>query len=89
MAEKRYTPEQIIAKLRKAQARLAAGEKIKAVCRSLGISERTYYLWRCEFGGFKVDQVRQLKALEKENLRLRRAFAGSPNPTLDAMILKI
>ena len=85
MARKRYTPEQIIAKPREADVRLAAGEKTKAICRSLGIAEQTYYRWRREYGGLKVDQARRLKALEKENLRLRKAVSDL---TLDAMILK-
>ena len=85
MARKRYTPEQIIAKLREAEVRLAAGEKTKAVCRSLGIAEQTYYRWRREYGSLKVDQARRLKALEKENLRLRKPVSDL---TLDAMILK-
>ena len=65
MARKRYTPEQIIAKLREADVRLAAGEKTKAICRSLGIAEQTYYRWRREYGGLKVDQARRLKSLEE------------------------
>lgn len=85
MARKRYTPEQIIAKLREADVRLAAGEKTKAICRSLGIAEQTYYRWRREYGGLKVDQARRLKMMEKENLRLRKAVSDL---TLDAMILK-
>ncbi len=85
MAKKRYTPEQIIAKLREADVRLAAGEKTNAICRALGITEQTYYRWRREYGGLKVDQARRLKALEKENLRLRKAVSDL---TLDAMILK-
>ena len=78
------------AKLREANVRLAAGEKTKAVCRSLGIAEQTQRsmatrVWRAEDGGLMVDQARRLKALEKENLRLRKAVS---NLTLDAMILK-
>ena len=85
MARKRYTPEQIIAKLREAEVRLAAGEKTGVICRSLGISEQTYYRWRREYGGLKVDQAKRLKMLEKENQRLRKAVSDL---TLDAMILK-
>ena len=92
MAKERHTPEQsepatgsraANAKLREADVRLAAGEKTKAVCRSLGIAEQTYYRWRREYGGLKVDQARRLKSLE-ENLRLRKAVSDL---TLDAMIL--
>ena len=85
MARKRFTPEQIIAKLREADVRLAAGEKTKSICRSLGIAEQTYYRWRREYGSLRVDQARRLKMLEKENLRLRKAVSDL---TLDAMILK-
>ena len=59
MARKRYTPEQIIAKLREADVRLAAGEKTGAICRSLAIAEQTYYRWRREYGGLKVNQGRR------------------------------
>ena len=84
MARKRYTPEQIIAKLREADVRLASGEKTKAICRSLGIAEQTYYRWRKLYSGMKVDQARWLKQLEKENTRLRRAVSDL---TLDKQIL--
>ena len=85
MARKRYTAEQIIGMLREAEVRLSQGEKTGEICRSLGISEQTYYRWRREYGGLKVDQARRLKELEKENQRLRRAVS---NLTLDALILK-
>ncbi len=85
MARKRYTPEQIIGMLREAEVRLATGEKTGAICREPGISEQSYYRWRREYGGLKVSQARRLKALEKENQRLRKAVS---NPTLDALILK-
>lgn len=85
MARKRYTPEQIIAKLREADDRLAADEKTKAICRSLGIEEQTYYRWRREYNGLKIDQACRLKALEKEKLWLRKAVSDL---TLDAMILR-
>jgi transposase-like protein len=64
---------------------LANGETVGMVSRELGISEQTYYRWRKEFGGLKVDQARQLKDLEKENARLKRAVA---NLTLDKLILE-
>ena len=85
MARKRYTPEQIIAKLREADVRLAQGERTEPICKSLGITPQTYYRWRCEYGGLKVDQARRLKDLERENQRLRKAVS---NLTLDALILK-
>ena len=85
MCRKRYTPEQIIAKLREAEVRLSQGERIGVICRSLGISEQSYYRWRREYGGLKVDQAKRLKELEKENARLRRAVSDL---TLDKLILQ-
>jgi len=85
MSRQRYTPEQIIGFLREAEVRLSQGEKIGLICRGLGISEQSYYRWRREYGGLKVDQARRLKDLEKENTRLRRAVSDL---TLDKLILK-
>ncbi len=85
MSRKRYTPEQIIAKLREAEVRLSQGERVGVICRSLGISEQSYYRWRREYGGLKVNQARRLKDLEKENTRLRRAVSDL---TLDKLILQ-
>ena len=85
MSRKRYTPEQIIAKLREAEVRLSQGESVGVICRSLGISEQSYYRWRREYGGLKVDQAKRLKELEKENTRLRRAVSDL---TLDELILQ-
>jgi transposase-like protein len=85
MSRKRYTPEQIIGMLREAEVRLSQGEKIGVICRVLGISEQSYYRWRREYGGLKVDQAKRLKELEKENARLRRAVSDL---TLDKLILK-
>ncbi len=85
MSRKRYTPEQIIAKLREAEVRLSQGEGVGVICRSLGISEQSYYRWRHENGGRKVDQAKRLKELEKENTRLRRAVSDL---TLDKLILQ-
>ena len=84
MAKKRYTPEQIIGKLREAEVALAQGETAAQVCRTLGIAEQTFYRWRREYGGLKIEQARRLKALEQENTRLRRAVADL---TLDKLIL--
>ena len=75
MARKRYTVEQIIAKLREAEVGLARGVKTPEVCRTLGISENTYYRWRKEYGGLRVDQARRLKELERENARLKKLLA--------------
>jgi putative transposase len=85
MGKKRYTPEQIIGKLREAEVALAQGETAGQVCRTLGIAEQTFYRWRREYGGLKVEQARRLKALEQENTRLRRAVADL---TLDKLILQ-
>jgi len=75
MARKRYTVEQIIAKLREAEIELAQGAKTPQACRKRGISENTYYRWRKEYGGLRVDQARRLKELERENGRLKKLLA--------------
>ena len=85
MSRKRHTPEQIITALREAEVGLARGKSAKLISRELGISEQTYYRWRQEFGGMKVDQARRFKELEKENARLKRAVA---NLTVDKLILE-
>ncbi len=85
MRRRRHTAEQIITALREAEVGLANGKTVGMVSRELGISEQTYYRWRQEFGGMKVDQARQLKALERENAQLKRAVA---NLTLDKLILE-
>ncbi len=64
---------------------LSRGEKVKQVCRNLGVSEQTYYRWRKEYGGMKVSQARRFKELEKENVRLKRAVADL---TLDKLVLQ-
>jgi putative transposase len=85
MGKKRFTPEQIIGKLREAEVALAQGQTVGQVCRALGIAEQTFYRWRREFGGLKVRQAKRLKALEQENIRLRRAVSDL---TLDKLILQ-
>jgi transposase-like protein len=86
MAKKqRHTPEQIIAKLREAEVKLAKGTPIAQVCKDLAVTEQTYYRWRKEYGGMKLDQARRLKELEKENGRLKRLLADAE---LDKAILK-
>ena len=85
MSRKRYTPEQIIGMLREAEVALSQGEKTGVICRRLGVSEQSYYRWRREYGGMKVDQARRLKDLERENSRLKTAVADL---TLDKLILK-
>ena len=85
MSRKRYTPEQIIRMLREAEVGLSQGQTVGQACRTLGIAEQTFYRWRREYGGLKVEQAKRLKALEQENARLRRAVADL---TLDKLILQ-
>ena len=72
MARKRHTAEEIVNKLREADVELAQGASIAQACRKLGITDQTYYRWRREYGGLKVDQARRFKELEKQNSRLKR-----------------
>ena len=85
MGRRRHTPEQIITVLREAEVELARGKTAAMVSRELGISEQTYYRWRKEFGGMRVDQARKLKELERENAHLKRAVA---NLTVDKRMRK-
>ncbi len=85
MARKRHTAEQIIAKLREAELALAKGQPLVDVVRKLEIAEQTYYRWRKEYGGLRVEQAKRLKELEKENARLKRLVADQ---ALDNAILK-
>jgi transposase-like protein len=85
MARKRYTAEQIITKLREAEVELAKGQTTPQVCKKLGISDQTYYRWRKEYGGLRVDQAKRLKQLEHENARLKKLVADL---SLDNSILK-
>ena len=75
MPRKRHTAEQIIGLLRQAEVALAEGRMVGEICRELGVSEASFYRWRSEYGGLKVDQARRLKGLERENARLRRCGA--------------
>jgi len=85
MARKRRTTEQIIRKLREAEVELAKGQAIKAVCKKLQVTEQTYYRWRKEYGGLRMDQAKRFKQLEKENARLKKLVAEKE---LDIAILK-
>ena len=85
MARRRRTPEQIIAKLREAEVGLAGGQTVAQICKAIGVTEQTFYRWRNEYGGLKLDQVKRLKQLENENSQLRRAVADL---TVDNQILK-
>ena len=75
MARKRDAAEEIIGKLREAEVVLAQGESVAQVARRLGVAEPTYYRWRREYGGLRVDQAKRLKELERENSRLKRLVA--------------
>lgn len=85
MKKKGLTAEQIIGKLREAEVLLGQGSTVGEVSRKFSITEQTYYRWRREYGGMRVDQARRLKELEKENGRLKRLVADL---TLDNAILK-
>jgi len=85
MKKKGFSAEQIIGKLREAEVLLSQGSTVGEVSRKLGITEQTYYRWRREYGGMRVEQARRLKELEKENGRLKRLVADL---TLDNAILK-
>jgi transposase-like protein len=75
MSTKRYKPEQIVDLLRKIEVELGDGKTTPQAAREVGIKEQTYYRWRREFGGLKLDQAKRLKELEKENTRLKRLGA--------------
>jgi transposase-like protein len=82
---KRYGAEEIIARLREAEVHLAQGQTVGQTARRLGISEQTYYRWRREYGGMRVDQAKRLKELERENARLKQLVAEQ---ALDNWILR-
>ena len=85
MARRKHTAEQIINKLREAEVAISAGSTVAEVSRQIGVTQQTFYRWRTEYGGLKIDQARRLKHLETENGRLRRAVADL---TLDNQILR-
>lgn len=85
MARKSYTTEQIIGLLRQAEIMLSQGKTLDTVIREIGVTRNTYYRWRKDYGGMKMDQAKRLKELEVENSRLKRAVADL---TLDNLILK-
>lgn len=82
---KRHSPQQIVSKLREADAMLAGGASIGQVCQHLGVSEATLHRWRNQYGGMKATEARRLKELEQENARLKKLVADQ---ALDIMILK-
>jgi transposase-like protein len=85
MKGKKHTPEQIVGKLRMAEAKLVGGATVGAVCRELEVSEPTYHRWRKRYGSVTEDQLKRLKALEKENARLKKIVADQ---AVDISILK-
>jgi transposase-like protein len=85
MPKKGYTPEQIINKLRQAEVLLSQGNTVSLAAKQIGVTEQTYYRWRKEYGGMRVDQARRLKELEQENTRLKKVVAEF---ALDNAILK-
>ena len=82
---RRPKPEDIVSKLRQVDVLVSQGKTVADSVRSIGVTEVTYYRWRKEYGGLKLDQVKRLKELETENMRLRKAIADL---TLDKLILK-
>jgi len=85
MPSKRHTPEQIISKLREAEVLLSQGSTIPQACKQIGITDQTFYRWRNEYGGMKLDQAKRLKELEAENGRLKKIVAEQ---AVDLSILK-
>ena len=85
MARKHFTAEQIIHKLREAEIEISKGRNVGQACKKIGVTEQTYYRWRKEYGGVRVDQAKRLKELERENVRLKKLLAEAE---LDKAILK-
>lgn len=85
MNAKKHTPEQIIHKLRQAEVELSKGATIPQAARKIGVTEQTFYRWRNEYGGLRLDQAKRLKALETENARLKKMVADQ---ALDIEILR-
>jgi transposase-like protein len=85
MGKKKTKPEEIIARLREAEVLQGKGQTVEEICRQMGITDQTYYRWRKEYGGLRVDQAKRLKELEQENARLKKVVADL---TIDNSILK-
>lgn len=85
MKRKRHTPEEIIRKLRDAEAQLASGAAVADVSRKLGVSENTFHRWRARYGGMRAPETKRLRELEKENVRLKRIVADQ---AVDISILR-
>ena len=85
MPSKRFTPEQIISKLRESEVEQAKGRTVAQACKKIGVTDQAYYRWRKEYGGLGMEQAKRLKELEKENTRLKKLLAEAE---LDKAILK-
>ncbi len=85
MARKRHSAEQIIQKLREAEIALSQGKTVAQACKAIEVAEQTYYRWRKEYGGLRLDQAKRLRELEKENARLKKLVADQ---ALDNAILE-
>ena len=85
MSRKKHKPEEIVSKLRQVDVLVSQGQTVADAVRAIGVAEVTYYRWRQEYGGLKSDQVKRMKDLETENMRLRKAIADL---TLDKLILQ-
>ena len=85
MARRRHTAEEIIHRLREAEVALSQGKTVKQACKQLEVTEQTYYRWRKEYGGLRMDQAKRLRELERENARLKRLVADQ---ALDNSILR-
>ena len=85
LKRKRHSSEEIINKLREAEILIQKGQEVPRVCRAIGVTPQSYYRWRKEYGGMRVDQAKRLKELEKENTRLKKLVADQ---ALDNAILK-
>lgn len=85
MAKKRHTAEEVLGKLRQDEVLIGQGRTLAEALREIGVTEVTYFRWRKEYGGLRLDQAKRLKKVEKENARLKRAVAEL---TLDKQILQ-
>jgi transposase-like protein len=85
MPKKHYTPEQIIPLLRQIEVETANGKNVAEACRGAGVTDQTYYRWKKQYGGMRIDEAKRMKELEKENTRLRKVVSDM---SLDIQILK-
>lgn len=85
MPMKRYKPEQVVTLLRQIEVGIANGKPTPQACKEAEITQQTYYRWRKEFGGLKLDQAKRMKELERENAKLKRLVAEL---SLEKQILK-